>query len=166
MIKKMTHVCKVLCISALILFVFEATADQNSVQRLDDQATWSQILTSNLVVKAPQVWFGGNAVGLMATCRSNVNIYSQYPIQVCSEYKLIKGEQVCNGYQSKYLYRPIKTTSQVCKRYAAQHECVEWKMETQSFPTSYMIPVYDKVYGNHQGLLFTKEYEIPFCVNL
>lgn len=164
MLKSKLNFNMVFAIAITLFSVFFASAESNP-QALNENSTWSEIAQSNLMIHAPQIGFGTTKISVLDTCHSELNMYSQYPVEVCVKFKSIKGERVCSITEKQYLFRSLQTISRVCQRYATQHECVSWKDQPQFQQLNFNIPVYQGSSEHQSQLIFTKEFDVPFCGN-
>lgn len=148
----------VACLSSLSLFAAE----------VNSESSWSEIAAAGYRVLTPQIWFGSTAVDVFDVCVDGVNLKTRGEVEQCQSYAHNK-DVSCSGEYATQLERPLKTLVSVCKRYAAQHECVDWELKEESVSLTYQLPVLDS-HQSRQGrderkdqVAFMKNYSIPSC---
>lgn len=136
---------------------------------LGPDSTWEEIEAAGLQVQIPSVWFGSYSISLAQVCTDGESLRTQGAVRQCVE--MSHGpDQHCLRAVTAPLSRPLIHQEKVCRRYAAQHECVEWGVREARLLLDYQIPVREQARshngrGDHQGsVVFLKAYSVPDCL--
>lgn len=132
-------------------------------------STWSEIIDAGLEPQIPKMWFGTIGVSVINTCMTESQILTISPVTFCAEYGHGQASTDCVRFEKVRLAKAKSYSSRECSRYAAQHECVEWSIKQNEYPSKYRIAVLGKPRshngrGDHQApFQFYKDFTVPTC---
>lgn len=133
------------------------------------QNSWEEIHAAGLTFDMPRIGFGTIFVPVSNVCKAGSSLKTMNPVLVCVATG--HGQQSTDCTQTKEVSLETSAFYQTkeCRRWAAQHECVESAIVTKPFVTDYKISVYRPSLNPHgpggamPQLAFSKPYSIPSC---